>query len=287
MASIPILPPGPNQAQPTVGRTALKPGTGTAFTPFAVALLLASAPVAAHAEAKDGAASLLDLDFVRRVHTTVLGVTPAAELARDSSAAAGVKSLAAQVDTQDAKLDTLARSTAAALKLALTDPLPGDEQAALATLRQHTGSVFDARFVNFLWSLDSTLLPVATTARATTKNAAVRKLAERAEAITTGQLPLLQRSGLLQTAVTTPASASASAKLPGGVPYNQDLMAKARSGDGSFMATFPVRLGVLATALVVVLALTWRLRTRARRPRHSAEVYPVGVTRRPSSTSSR
>jgi predicted outer membrane protein len=268
------------------GETVLRPGTGTAVTLFAAALLLASAPVAAHAEAKDGAAGPLDLDFVRRVHNTVLGVTPAAALAKDMSAAAAVKALAAQVNTQDAPLGTLARTTATALKLTLTDPLPAGEQAELATLQQHTGSVFDAHFVNYLWSLDSTLLPIATMVHATTKNAAVRKLAERAEAITTGQLPLLQKSGLLHTEVTPPASASAAAKLPGGVPYNQDLMAKARSGGGSFMATFPVRLGVLATALVVVLVLTWRLRTRSRRPRHSAEVYPVGVTRRPSSTSS-
>ena len=264
----------------------MRPGTGTALTLFAAALLLASAPVAAHAEARDGAAGALDLDFVRRVHNTVLGVTPAAALAKDSSAAAAVKSLAALAGTQDAQLGTLARTTATALRLNLTDPLPADEQAGLATLRQHTGSVFDARFVSFLWSLDSTLLPIATTVHATTKNAAVRKLAVRAEAITTGQLPLLQRSGLLQTAVTPPASASAAATLPGGVPYNQDLMAKARSGGGSFMATIPVRLGVLAAALVVVLALTRRLRTRSRRPRHAAEVHPVGVTRRPSSVSS-
>jgi len=263
----------------------LRPGTGTALTLFAAALLLASAPVAAHAEAKDGAAGALDLDFVRRVHNTVLGVTPAAALAKDSSATAGVKSLAAQAGAQDAQLGTLARTTATALKLNLTDPLPADEQAGLATLRQHTGAVFDARFVNFLWSLDSTLLPIATTVRATTKNAAVRKLAERAEAITTGQLPLLQRSGLLQM-VTPSASLSAAAKLPGGVPYNQDLMAKARSGGGSFMATIPVRLGVLAAALVVVLVLAWRLRARSRRPRHSAGAHPVGVTRRPSSMSS-
>jgi len=253
----------------------------------AALLLLSSAPVAAQAQAKDGAASPFDLDFVRRVHNTILGVTPAAALAKDASAAAAVKTLASQVNTQDAQLGKLTTTTASALKLKLTDPLPADEQAALATLQQHTGSVFDAHFVNYLWSLDSTLLPVATTARATTKNAAVRKLAERAEAITTGQLPLLQKSGLLQTVVTPAVSVSAAAKLPGGVPYNQDLMAKARSGDGSFMATFPVRVGVLATALVVVLVLSWRLRTRSRRPRHASEVYPVGVTRRPSSTSSR
>ena len=266
-----------------MGRDVLRPGTGsTAFTLFAAALLVASAPVAAHAQAKDGAASPLDFDFVRRVHNTVLGVTPAAALAKDSSAAAAVKTLATRAGTEDTQLGTLARSTATALKLTLTDPLPADEQAGLATLRQHTGAVFDAQFVNYLWSLDSTLLPFAMTARATTKSAAVRKLAERAEAITTDQLPLLQESGLLRLALTTPASASAAPTLPGGVPYNQDLMAKARSGGGSFMATFPVRLGVLATALV--LALTWRLRTRSRRPRHTAEVYPVGVTRRPSSS---
>jgi len=267
----------------------LRPGTGTAFTLFAAALLLlASAPVAqAQAQAADGAASPLDLDFVRQAHNTVLGVTPAAALAKDMSAAAAVKTLAAQVNAQDTQLGTLTRTTATALKLKLTDPLPAGEQAGLSTLQQHSGSVFDGLFVNYLWSLDSTLLPVAATVRATTKNAAVRKLAERAETITTGQLPLLQRSGLLQTAVTPSASASAAAKLPGGVPYNQDLMAKARSGGGFFMATLPVRLGVLATALVVVLALTWRLRTRSRRPRrHAADVHPVGVTRRPSSSSS-
>jgi len=265
----------------------LRPGTGTACTLFAASLLLlASAPVAAQAQATDGAAGPLDLDFVRQAHNTVLGVTPAATLAEDMAAAAAVKTLAARARTQDAQLGALTGTTATALKLTLTDPLPAAEQAGLTALQQHSGSAFDTLFVNYLWSLDSTLLPIATTVRATTKNAAVRKLAERAEAITTGQLPLLQKSGLLHTAVTPPTTVSAAAKLPGGVPYNQDLMAKAHSGGGFFMATFPVRLGVLVTAVVVVLVLMWRLRARSRRPRHASEVYPVGVTRRHSSTSS-
>ncbi|MFF5290067.1 DUF4142 domain-containing protein [Paractinoplanes globisporus] len=247
---------------------------GTAL--LAASVLIVASPVAAHAQ--DAAASATDRDFVRRVHLAALGVTPASALARDMGASAAVKTLAAQAGAQAAELDKLAGTTAAGLKVALSGPLPADEQSALATLQKHSGSVFDAQFVDFLWTVDSTLLPIATTVHATTRNTAVRTLAERADAVIAAQLPLLEKSGLLHMPVMPSAPASATPRLPGGVPFNQGLVAQTRYGGGFLSASLPVRLGVLVTAVGVATALTWRLRARpvrSRRRRSGAERAPA------------
>jgi hypothetical protein len=246
----------------------------SAVAVLVTALVLGAAPTTAEARAptqgraqeKAPAASDTDLDFVRRVHLTALSISPAGALAREVSAHAAVKNLAAQISRQTAQLDTLARSTAAALKLSLTNPLPAVQQAALAALQSHTGAVFETQFVNYLWAADSALLPIAMTVHSTTRNTAVRKLAERADTVVATQLPLLQKSGLLQMAVLPTPAATAAARLPGGVPQNQGLEAQARSGDGFLSPALGISLIVLVAALVVAGVLIRRLVTRSGPP---------------------
>ena len=256
----------------------------SAVAVLVTALVLGATPAAARAQAPSGAASTTDLDFVRRVHLTVLSVGPASTLARQVSAHTAVKDLAAQVTSQNAGLDGLARSTATALKVALT-PLPAAQQAALAALQSHTGAVFETEFVNYLWQADSTLLPIAMTVRGTTRNAAVRRLAERADTVVAAQLPLLQKSGLLQMAVLpAPPASAAAARLPGGVPHDQRLEAQARSGDGFLATPLPVRLMVLVAALGAAGGLAWRLLGRPassgrRRGRHHGPSRASGPSR--------
>jgi predicted outer membrane protein len=251
-------------------RQASSVSSRSAVAVLVTALLLGATPAAARAEAP----SNTDLDFVRRVHLTVLSVGPASAQARQVSAHAAVKTLAAQVSSQNAELDSLARSTATALKVSLTSPLPAAQQAALTALQGHTGAVFETAFVNYLWAADSTLLPIAMTVRGTTRNAAVRRLAERADTVVAAQLPLLQKSGLLQMAVLpAPPASAAAARLPGGVPPDQRLEAQARSGEGFLATSLPVRLIVLAAALGAAGGLAWRLlgrpaSTGRRRGRH-------------------
>jgi hypothetical protein len=245
----------------------------SAVAVLVTALVLGATPAVARAEAPSGAASSTDLDFVRRVHLTVLSVGPAGARAREVSAHAAVKNLAAQVSSQNAELDGLARSTATALKVSLTSLLPAAQQAALASLQGHTGAVFETAFVNYVWVADSTLLPIAMTVRGTTRNAAVRRLAERADTVVAAQLPLLQNSGLLQMAVLpAPPASAAAARLPGGVPPDQRLEAQARSGAGFLATSLPVRLIVLVAALGAAGGLAWRLLVRPasgrRRGRH-------------------
>jgi predicted outer membrane protein len=257
----------------------VKPGTNLSVAALITALTLGATPVAAHAQG----ASATDLDFVRRVHLTALSVGPAGALARTVSAHAAVRALAAQVVSQDAQLDRRARAAAGALKVSLTGALPAAQQAALTSLQAHTGAVFETQFVNYLWAADSTLLPISMTVHATTANAAVRELADRADSVVAAQLPLLQKSGLLQMAVlpAPPASTSATTRLPGGVPMNQSLAAQARSGGGFLSPTLPVRLLVLAAALCAAGVLTWRLRTapaRRRGRRRAESVRRTGPT---------
>jgi Domain of unknown function (DUF4142) len=249
----------------------------SAVAAVVAALVVGAAPAAAQARvgadgqarASRDTASQTDLDFVRRVHLTVVSVSPASALARAVSAHAAVKSLARQINDQNNQLDALARSTATALKVPLAGAMPAAEQAAFATLQGHTGSVFEADYVNYLWTADSSLLPIAMAVYGSTTNAAVRRLAERTDTVVGGQLPLLQKSGLLRMAVlpTPSASTTGSARLPGGVPQNQSLKAQARSGAGFLAPTLPVRLAVLAAALCLVGGLTWRLVTRSASPR--------------------
>jgi hypothetical protein len=125
--------------------------------------------------------------------------------------------------------------------------------------------VFETEYVNYLWTADSALLPIAMTVHGTTRNTAVRRLAERADTVLAAQLPLLQQSGLLQMPVLpAPApSPTVTTRLPGGVPQNQGLEAQARSGAGFLSPTRPVRLIVLITAIGATGGLIWRLRSRS------------------------
>jgi predicted outer membrane protein len=248
----------------------------SAVAAVVAALVVGAAPATAQARVGAGpqarapsdAASQTDLDFVRRVHLTVVSVSPASALARAVSAHTAVKNLARQINEQNNELDGLVRTTATALKVSLANAVPAAEQNAFATLQGHTGSVFEADYVNYLWAADSSLLPIAMAVSGSTTNAAVRRLAERTDTVVGGQLPLLQKSGLLRMAVLPAPSASttAGARLPGGVPQNQSLKAQARSGAGFLAPTLGVRLVVLAAALCLVGALTWRLVTRSAAP---------------------
>jgi predicted outer membrane protein len=243
------------------------------------ALLLGATPAAAHAQAP--ATSPTDLDFVRRVHLTVLSVRPASALAKNVSAHAAVKTLAAQVTSQYNELDTLARSTATAVRVSLTSPLPAPQQSALATLESHTGSVFDTELVNYLWTADSTLLPIAMTVHGTTRNTTVRRLADRADTLVAAQLPLLQKSGLLQMSMLPAPSPAATVRLPGGVPPNQSLEAQSRSGAGYLAPGLPVRVLVLVAAVGAAGALTWRLLTRSSSARRGRRRARPGTTETP------
>jgi hypothetical protein len=110
----------------------------------------------------------------------------------------------------------------------------------------------------------------------------VRKLAERADTLVAAQLPLLQKSGLLQMSMLPTAAPAATVRLPGGVPPNHSLEAQARSGAGYLAPGLPVRLLVLIAAVGAAGGLTWRLLTRSssarrgrRRARPEATETPV------------
>ncbi|MFI1997004.1 DUF4142 domain-containing protein [Actinoplanes sp. NPDC020271] len=240
------------------------------------ALIVMSILPAASARAADGAATPTDLDFVRRVHLTAAGVGAASALARGMSVNDAVKRLTQQVTTQCDQLDGLSRSVAGTLRIALDDPLPAEQQSALATLQQSGGGTFDAGYVDYLWHADSELLPIATTVMGTTRDPVVRRLAERAEAVTAAQLPMLQDSGLLKmTVLPTAAATSTAVRLPGGVPMDRQLMAEARSGTGYLAPSAWSRVAVLIVAISVAGVLSWHLLIRSRAGRVRARRMPA------------
>jgi predicted outer membrane protein len=245
-----------------------------ALAALIAALVLPATP----ARAAGGSASATDLQFVRRLHLTTAGVGAASALARQMSATDAVKKLAAQVSRQNDELDDLTRSTAATLKVPLTDPLPADQQTALGTLQQSSGAAFDAGYVGYLWHADGTLLPISTAVTGTTRSVPVRRLAQRAGSVVAAQLPMLQNSGRLDMAIlpTPSASNAAVTRLPGGVPMDHRLMARTRSGSGFLSPALWVRLSVLVVTTGVALALTWRLlhRSGAARGRGRRRVRP-------------
>lgn len=229
---------------------------------LAAAFVVGVAPGAAHAQTA-GAASPTDLDFVARVHLTAVSVSPASATAQGVSASAGVKGMAKKVGTQDSRLDDLAVSTAKTLKVSLAAPPSATQQAALTQLQGLTGGAFDSGYVSYLWNADSALLPIATTVRATTRNASVRKLATQANDVMTAQLPLLQNSGLLRLSAPASSTAVVAKKLPGGATLNSKMMSEAQSGNGFMLKNLQMRLLVLAAALIVGGVLFWRMRARS------------------------
>lgn len=235
-------------------------------------LLLPAVP----ARAADGPATRTDLDFVRRVHLTATGVGTASALARGMSANVAVKGLARQVTTQCEQLDGLSQDVAATLAVPLDGPLADDQQSALTALQRSGGEAFDTGYVDYLWQANSELLPIAATVKGTTRNQVVRRLAERAEAVTAAQLPMLQDSGLLKMAVLPAAVApSAAGRLFGGVPMDQELMAQTRSGAGYLAPPVWIRLAVLLAATGAAGFLSWHLLVRSRAGRVRARRLPV------------
>jgi Domain of unknown function (DUF4142) len=225
---------------------------------------------AAPARAAALPATSTDLDFVRRVHLTAAGVGTASALVRAMSVNTVVERLSQQVTTQCEQLDGLSRSAAETLRVPLDSPLPAEQQSALAALQQRDGGTFDAGYVDYLWRADSELLPIATTVKGTTRNPVVRRLADRAEAVTAAQLPMLQDSGLLRmTVLPAAASPGATDRLPGGVPMDRQLMARTRSGTGYLAPSAWTRVAVLLVASGVAGILSWRVLKRPRpgRPR--------------------
>ncbi|WP_436528677.1 DUF4142 domain-containing protein [Actinoplanes sp. HUAS TT8] len=231
---------------------------------------------AASARADSGAATRTDLEFIRRVHLTAAGVGAASALARGMSVSVTVKRLTQQVTTQCEQLDDLSRSVAGTLAVALDDPLPAEQQSALASLQQSDGGTFDAGYVAYLWRANSELLPIAATVMGTTRSPVVRRLAERAEAVTAAQLPMLQDSGLLKMAVLpTAAPAGTVGRLPGGVPVDGQLVAQARSGTGYLAPSAWSRVTVLIVAVGVAGFLSWHLLVRSRAGRVRACRMPA------------
>lgn len=220
-------------------------------------LSLGIAPIPALATPPEGA----DGDFVARVHLTVLSADPASALAQSMSTDSAIKALATKVSGQDAALDKLAATTAKSLNVTLDN----SRQASLAKLQSLSGTDFDTAYVNQLWADDSALQPMATAVKATTKNAAVKKLAEQAATLTAAQLPLLMDSGYVRITVPTGSSATPVQKLPGGATMDAQLMAAAQSGNGGFLwPSLPVSLVVLAAALAVSAVLGLKLFRRRR-----------------------
>ncbi|WP_189330089.1 DUF4142 domain-containing protein [Actinoplanes ianthinogenes] len=232
---------------------------------------------AASARAADDAATPTDLAFIRRVHLTATGAGAASALARGMSVNGAVTRMAQQVSTECEQLDGLSRSAAGTLGVALDDPLPAEQRSTLAALQQSVGATFDTGFVAYLWRADSELLPIATTVRGTTGNPIVRRLAQRAEAVTAAQLPRLQGSGLLtMTVLPSVAATSPVSRLPGGVPMDGQVMAQAREGTGYLVPPAWSRVTVLVVATGVAGVLSWRLLIGSRGGRGRARRTPAG-----------
>jgi len=214
------------------------------------------------------------------VHLTAAGIAAATAVAWRVSTNPVITKLADQVSALNAQLDHLTRSVAGTARVALLEPTPADLQAALAAVRGPSGTTLDAGYVRYLWQADSALLPISTTVCTTTRNAAVHRLAARADTIIATQLPMLMRSGLLDMAVlpTAPPPSTAVDRLPGGVPMDDHLVAQTRSGAGFLVPPPEVAFIVLVGATTFAAATAWRLfnrsRFRRRRPVRRRHVRP-------------
>jgi putative membrane protein len=233
--------------------------------------LLVGSPVAAHAEPNvpvppnelisndgEGALSAADKDLVVKVRLAGLWEIPAGEMARQKSEDPRVQKIGREIAAQHEVLDAFDRAVAKKLNIALPNKPNSDQQGWLAEMRDAEGAEFDAIYIDRLRAAHGKIFPAIGTVRATTRNDAVRKLAQQANQFVATHMTLLESSGIVDfAALPTAPNPSAAAN---GAP-------QAAANESSLPATnLPVALLALAAGLGVGVFATMRLAGYRRRP---------------------
>ena len=203
-----------------------------------------------------------DRDFVVKVRLAGLWEVPAGNMAQEKSKDPRVRAIGKAIAEQHVVLDKLDVAAAKKLGIALPNEPNADQQGWLAEMRAANATTFDQIFIDRLRAAHGKIFPAIGTIRSSTRNDAVRKLAQQSNQFVMTHLTLLESSGLVDYGAL-PDGAAAGRRNAGPVPVDGQMLAAATGTGGVPGMNTSVILLVLAAALVAGVVTTMRIfRTR-------------------------
>ena len=212
------------------------------------------------ASGKGGSASAADRDFVIKVRLAGLWEIPAGNMAVEKSENPEIVKIGRSISQQHVVLDKLDIAVAKKLGIALPNQPNSDQQGWLNEMKNAPSpEVFDQIYIDRLRAAHGKIFPAIATIRASTRNDAVRKLAQQTNQFVMTHMTLLEGSGIVDYGALPTAAAPAE---NGPVPVDAAMLAAAGSGGVPGVNTSVILL-VLAGALVAGVITTMRIfRTR-------------------------
>jgi putative membrane protein len=208
-----------------------------------------------------GALTAADKDFVIRVRLAGLWEIPASQMAIEKSDNPKIVNIGKNISAQHVVLDKFDRDAAKTLGLELPNVPNGDQLSWLAEMRNANSTTFDQIYVDRLRAAHGKIFPAIATIRASTRNDAVRLLAQQSNQFVLTHITLLESSGIVDYAQLPTAPPPAPAGK-GPVPVDGQMLAAASSSGAPGVNTSVILL-VLAAALVAGVITTMRIfRTR-------------------------
>ncbi|MGW1074762.1 DUF4142 domain-containing protein [Streptomyces sp. NPDC002537] len=144
-----------------------------------------------------GPLSALDRDFVERVRLAGLWELPAGQQAEQRGTTAAVRRAGEHLVEGHTVLDRHVRDVAARLGVDLPSRPNAQQQRWLARLDAAHGAAYDREFTNILRLAHGTVFTVVAQVRATTRNSAVRELADDANTTVLDHMKVLEDTGLV------------------------------------------------------------------------------------------
>ena len=208
-----------------------------------------------------GTVSQADKDFVIKVRLAGLWEIPASNMAIEKSDNEKIVNIGKSISQQHVVLDQLDRDAAKKLGIELPNQPNGDQLSWLAEMRNANATTFDQIYVDRLRAAHGKIFPAIATIRASTRNDAVRKLAQQANQFVLTHITLLESSGIVDYGALPTAPPPAPVNK-GPVPMDGQVLAAASSSSVPGVNTSVILL-VLAAALVAGVITTMRIfRTR-------------------------
>jgi putative membrane protein len=205
-----------------------------------------------------GPITAADKDFVIKVRLAGLWEIPAGNMAQQKSQNPRIVEIGRSIAAQHVVLDQMDRDAAKKLGIDLPNQPNGDQQWWLTEMRTATSSVqFDQIFVDRLRAAHGKIFPAIATIRASTRNDAVRMLAQKANQFVMTHMTLLESSGIVDYGGLPTAPPPGPAGR-GPVPVDGQMLAAASSSATPGVNTSVV-LVVLAVAVVAGLITTMRI----------------------------
>ncbi|GAA0551872.1 hypothetical protein GCM10010172_37820 [Paractinoplanes ferrugineus] len=206
-----------------------------------------------------GSVSAADVDFVVKVRLAGLWEIPAGNMAQEKSEDSRVVQIGKTISAQHVVLDQLDREVAKKLNVDLPATPNADQQGWLDEMKKANAATFDQIYIDRLRAAHGKIFPAIATIRASTRNDAVRQLAQQANQFVMTHMTLLESSGIVDYGSLPTAAAPVQ---PGGgpVPVDANMLAQASAGrSGIPGASTSVILLVLAAALVAGVITTMRI----------------------------